>query len=128
MTLYPVNTLADVTASAFALNGNFMICEHTCEAPDYAYLNADKLVWVYCFAYASACSLVPLHSAEQLFVWDNLVVDAGGPPSAADYAFSDTLVAYWSSFAETGDPNEEGLPTCRACSYAGAIKGVWGMS
>jgi para-nitrobenzyl esterase len=102
LALYPAATLADATASALALDGDLIIREQTQEAIDYTYLNADQPVWAYHFTYSSAYSPVPLHTAELPFIYGNLVIDQGGPPTAADYAFSDKLVAYWSNFAKTG--------------------------
>jgi hypothetical protein len=42
-----------------------------------------------------------------------------GPLTAADYAISDTLVAFWSNFAKHGDPNGEGLAVWPGYTHVG---------
>jgi para-nitrobenzyl esterase len=47
------------------------------------------------------------------FVFGTLVASGPGPhepASAADRAFADILMAYWTNFAKTGNPNGAGLP------------------
>lgn len=36
--------------------------------------------------------------------------------TAADHELSRRMVAYWTNFAKTGDPNGEDLPTWKPCT------------
>ncbi|HEY2124194.1 MAG TPA: carboxylesterase/lipase family protein [Chthoniobacterales bacterium] len=48
------------------------------------------------------------HGAEISYVFGNFT--AAMPPSAEDRAVSDQVSSYWVNFANTGDPNGQGLP------------------
>ncbi len=52
--------------------------------------------------------LLAYHGAEIPYVFDS--ADEWLPGDATDRALSDRMLAYWVRFAQTGDPNGEGLP------------------
>jgi para-nitrobenzyl esterase len=49
------------------------------------------------------------HGAEMQYVFGNFD-PRQGPPSAADIALSEKMMAYWVNFAKYGNPNGSGLP------------------
>jgi para-nitrobenzyl esterase len=53
------------------------------------------------------------HASEIPFVFDNLdkAISIGGQPTLEAQALADRMSATWATFARTGDPNHEGLPT-----------------
>ena len=57
------------------------------------------------------------HSAELWYVFGSLDY-CWRPLEAHDLALSQEMVAYWSNFFKTGDPNGEGLPLWRPCTEA----------
>lgn len=57
------------------------------------------------------------HSAELWYVFGSLDY-CWRPLEAHDFALSQEMVAYWSNFFKTGDPNGEGLPLWRPCTDA----------
>jgi len=54
-------------------------------------------------AFGAATGLDVYHGSELPFVFGNLTVRSGR--SAADRAFSEQMIGYWTRFARTGDPN-----------------------
>lgn len=63
----------------------------------------------YRFAHTPAGHEGAAHGAEMAYVFDHLgLYDA--PWTENDRALAQTMVAYWTNFAKTGDPNGEGLP------------------
>ena len=50
------------------------------------------------------------HSDELEYVFGKLDVRPGSTWRPEDRKLSEQMVAYWTNFARTGDPNEEGLP------------------
>lgn len=52
--------------------------------------------------------LLAYHGAEIPYVFDT--ADAWLPADEVDRTLTDTMVAYWTQFAKTGDPNGAGLP------------------
>ena len=77
----------------------------------------DKPVYFYQFdrtppypAGSRYAGLGATHGMEMPYVFGHL--DPGAAPwTAADQKLSATLIAYWTNFAKTGDPNGPGLPT-----------------
>ena len=57
------------------------------------------------------------HSAELWYVFGSLDY-CWRPLEEHDFALSQEMVAYWSNFFKTGDPNGEGLPPWRPCTDA----------
>ncbi len=57
------------------------------------------------------------HSAELWYVFGSLDY-CWRPLEAHDFELSQEMVAYWSNFFKTGDPNGEGLPLWRPCTEA----------
>jgi para-nitrobenzyl esterase len=55
------------------------------------------------------------HGAEMAYVFGNFDTRQG-PPSAADVALSEKMMAYWVNFAKYGNPNGAGLPNWPAFS------------
>ena len=52
--------------------------------------------------------LLAYHGAEIPYVFDT--ADHWLPADGVDWALTDTMLAYWTQFAKTGDPNGAGLP------------------
>jgi len=52
--------------------------------------------------------LLAYHGAEIPYVFDT--ADYWLPANQIDWALTETMVAYWTQFAKTGDPNAAGLP------------------
>jgi len=51
------------------------------------------------------------HGSEVAFVFGTLDTQANPPRyTEADHQLSETMQKYWTNFAKTGDPNDEGLP------------------
>ena len=59
----------------------------------------DELLGMHVLAY---------HGAEIPYVFDT--ADDWLPADGVDWTLTDTMVAYWTQFAKTGDPNGAGLP------------------
>ena len=57
------------------------------------------------------------HSAELWYVFGTLG-RCWRPMTPGDYELSRRMVAYWTNFARTGNPNGEGVPQWNACSKA----------
>jgi len=71
---------------------------------------ATDRVFVYRFTRVrpGGAKLLAYHGAEIPYVF--ATADAWLPGDETDRALSDLMLAYWIRFAETGDPNGEGLP------------------
>jgi para-nitrobenzyl esterase len=50
------------------------------------------------------------HASELPYVFEHLGQQATMPWRSEDHAISETMAAYWTNFAKTGDPNGPGLP------------------
>ena len=62
------------------------------------------------------------HGWELAFLWDLSAADFGYPPLTAEQqALSRQMVAYWTSFARTGDPNGPGSPRWAALSPGAGV-------
>ena len=127
LSLYPDNTPTLLNASSDALIGNLYIREQTWEAADTHHQTANMPVWVYYYNYTSAYEPIPSHLAEEAFVFGNLLPDPpiqsfmpGGPQ---DRAFSNEVMAYWTSFAKSGNPNANtlGLPKWPVYASSGDV-------
>jgi para-nitrobenzyl esterase len=72
-------------------------------------------VWVYYYTYISTYMSIASHTAEEPFVFGNLlnnpVTNSTEPPTDQDRAFSKQVMAYWTNFAKQSDPNKVGLRT-----------------
>ncbi|KAK0262734.1 hypothetical protein LTR35_017662 [Friedmanniomyces endolithicus] len=116
LSLYPGDNDAQANQSALALLGDLVIREQTFEALYRQYSANGQDVYAYYYTYNSSYSPVPIHTAEICFVWGNLgfnpLLGNTSPPTSTDVAFSKTLMAYWTGFAKTGNPNNvvTGLP------------------
>lgn len=73
---------------------------------------AGNPVWEYEFDRAIPPRPRVGHSSELPYVFGNLYATGsqGGSFQSADRMLSETLQAYWTNFAKTGDPNGPGLP------------------
>lgn len=72
-----------------------------------------RTTYVYQFDVPIAGEPFTKHTAEIPFVFGNLLPKGspmGGPYTDADRKVSDTIQAYWTNFAKTGNPNGPGLP------------------
>lgn len=110
--LYPGITESQANRSANTLDGDLIIREQTFEALDSQARRSNHMVYGYYFTYTSPYSPVAAHTAEVNFVFGNLVPSpifgTTPAPSAADFAFSNALMTYWTNFAKTGNPNNKG--------------------
>ncbi len=73
---------------------------------------ATSPVWQYQFDRAIPGKPSVIHSSELPYVFGNLFPHGSqaGRYGAIDRQLSDTMQAYWTNFAKTGDPNGAGLP------------------
>jgi para-nitrobenzyl esterase len=82
--------------------------------PSLAIADAQRLltdrVFVYRFSRIrpKGEKLLAYHGAEIPYVFDT--ADHWLPADGVDWALTDTMLAYWTQFAKTGDPNGAGLP------------------
>ncbi len=82
--------------------------------PSLAIADAQRLltdrVFVYRFSRIrpKGEKLLAYHGAEIPYVFDT--ADHWLPADRVDWALTDTMLAYWTQFAKTGDPNGAGLP------------------
>jgi para-nitrobenzyl esterase len=83
----------------------------------------SKPVYLYRFTkVSSAAVLQPLgafHGIEITYVFGNADQVAQVAPSETDIALSEAMMAYWTNFAATGDPNGEGVPQWAAFTSDG---------
>ena len=76
--------------------------------------NAEKGLptWLYFFSRTPAApgqTLGAFHASELPFVFDSHSPILGADED--DFTLTEQMIAYWSNFAKTGDPNQTGLPT-----------------
>ncbi len=115
--LYPANTDAQATPSAYQLTGDITIAEQTWSALNLSRHAGAANAYAYNFTYTSPYSPIAPHTAEIPFVFGTVSstqpsYNPKGPAaSTADQQFSDLLQSYWTNFAKTGNPNGAGLPT-----------------
>jgi para-nitrobenzyl esterase len=70
---------------------------------------ARRNTFYYRFAHTPAGQQGATHGAEMAYVFDHLdLYDA--PWTQSDRRLAQTMIAYWTNFARTGDPNGAGLP------------------
>lgn len=65
--------------------------------------------YLYRFSHAPPDQAGASHGAEMAYVFDHLDL-SGAPWTDTDRALAETMAAYWTNFAKTGDPNGRGLP------------------
>jgi para-nitrobenzyl esterase len=115
LALYPDNSLTVLNASSDALIGDLLIREQTREAADSQRSTSNAPVWVYYYTYISTYTPIASHTAEEPFVFGNLlnkpVINSIEPPTDQDRASSKQVMAYWTNFAKQSDPNKVGLRT-----------------
>ncbi|MCX4919035.1 carboxylesterase/lipase family protein [Streptomyces sp. NBC_00687] len=111
---YPSGTVSQTDASAKQLAGDMMITEQTWEMLGLHARTSGEPVYGYKFTYTSPYTPRAGHTADLPFVFGNLdprsSLSGSTEASDADRAFSDEVMAYWTAFARTGDPNTSGLP------------------
>jgi para-nitrobenzyl esterase len=109
VSLYPDNISAFLNASSGALVGDLYIRQQTWEAALTHRRTTNMPVFAYYYTYASMYEPIPTHTAEIPFVFDNLLnnplIGSVLPPDPQDQTFSRYVMAYWVSFAKTGNPN-----------------------
>ncbi len=99
----------DVTAKLDLLTGSLDF-----HCPSLAIAEAQRRltdhVYVYRFSRVrpEGEKLLAYHGAEIPYVFDT--ADYWLPADGIDWALTDTMLAYWTQFAKTGNPNGEGLP------------------
>lgn len=114
--IYPhaqgVDALLDATGDTiFGWSG-----ERIARSQDALGLPAYFYVFDHCYPSASARDLCAFHASEVPFTFGNLSAEAMPdrwpvPDGDADRAVSDAMLDYWTSFAATGRPTAQGLPT-----------------
>lgn len=113
LTLYPATTDVEATASANALIGDMAISQQNW-AWTQLQARAGSRVYAYEFRHSSAYAPLPIHGAEIDFVFGTLtpqrMTKPGTVPGPHDREVADQMMAYWTNFARTGDPNGPGLP------------------
>ncbi len=74
---------------------------------------AGNPTWMYEFDRAIPPKPTVVHSSELPYVFGNLFPTGSqaGQYTDVDRTLSDTMVAFWTNFARTGDPNGAGLPS-----------------
>lgn len=109
LSLYPDNIPAFLNASCGALVGDLYIRQQTWEAAHTHQRTTNQSVFAFYYTYASMYEPIPTHTAEIPFVFGNLVnnpaIRSALPPDPQDRTFSKYIMAYWVSFAKTGNPN-----------------------
>ena len=99
----------DVTAKLDLLTGSLDF-----HCPSLAIAEAQRRITDHVYVYRftrvrpKGEKLLAYHGAEIPYVFDT--ADHWLPTDEVDWALTDTMLAYWSQFAKTGDPNREGLP------------------
>lgn len=115
--LYPAANAVQATASANQLIGDLVITEQTRTMLRLQKRAGVPNIYGYRFSYTSAYSPIAAHVADVPFVFGNLFpqyfAPQAPPANAADRAFSNQLMGYWTNFAKQGDPNGTGLPAWR---------------
>ena len=127
LTLYPAHDASEATESAQALIGDLTISQQTWQWLELQ-RQSDVPVYAYTFTYTSPYVPIASHLVEVPFVFGTLtpqvLVGGAGPPTDADRALSDTMIAYWVNFASTGDPNGANLPHWPAFEREGLIQNL----
>jgi para-nitrobenzyl esterase len=122
--LYPADSDAEAASSAQELVGDLLI-----SAQIWDWLEVQRQtglpVYGYTFTYTSPYVPVASHVVEIAFVFGTLtpqfIVNGAMPPSGADRAVADAMMAYWVNFATHGDPHGEGLPLWPAFGGDGIV-------
>jgi len=114
--LYDISTEETWDTGATAMLGDDIFGVHMRYL---AKANARKAepTWLYFFSRTPASpkqTLGAFHASELAFVFDSHNTFLGA--NEADFALTDTMGTYWTNFAETGDPNGDGVPTWPAYS------------
>ena len=124
LALYPGDNETSANRSALALLGDLVIRQQTFEAVDSLFNFNAEAVWAYYFTYTSAYLPAPAHTAEVGFVFGNLgpnpILGSTPPPNSTDFAFSQQIMAYWTNFAKSANPNGPGLPAWPPYSGSGS--------
>jgi para-nitrobenzyl esterase len=114
--LYPANTDAEAETSAVTLAGDTLISEQTWEALRLHERSAKSPVYGYHFRFSSPYTPLAAHTIEIDYVFGTLGphwlgrAEGDPPPGPRDRELSDQMMAYWTNFARSGDPNGPGLP------------------
>lgn len=111
---YPARTDLEVNGAIEQLFGDVFSKEQTWELMQLHSDTSGAPVFGYLFDMHSQYTPSPAHTAEIDYVFGTLqphwLAPTGGAPGAADQALSGLMMAYWSNFVRSGDPNGPGLP------------------
>jgi para-nitrobenzyl esterase len=109
---YPGNTEAQASASALSLIGDLAIGEQTWEIVDIQSRFLPGNVYFYHLTYTSPYMPTAVHGSGVPFIFGNLIPTFanadGAPADDNDRLFSDSVMTYWTNFANFGDPNGVG--------------------
>lgn len=117
LSLFPDNTPALLNSSSDALVGSLYIREQTWEAANTHCQTTGEPVFAYYYNYTSAYEPIASHTAEEPFVFGNLlnnpILGSFQPAGPQDKLFSKQVMGYWTNFAKSGNPNgyRSGLTT-----------------
>jgi para-nitrobenzyl esterase len=115
LTFWPANNNAQANISAVDLVGDLTIRGQVYEGATLQVKTGNSPVHVYYFTYTSPFSPVAIHTAELPYVFGSLYPasyfqGSKSGPDAADKAFSRKIQRYWINFANSSNPNGDGLP------------------
>ena len=124
LALYPAGNDAEATKSAEELAGDLLISAQTWDWLE-VQAKAGQPAYGYTFTYTSPYVPIASHVVEIAFVFGTLtpqfIVNGAMPPSPADRALAETMMAYWFNFAAHGNPNGDGLPFWPAYGSDGSV-------
>jgi para-nitrobenzyl esterase len=124
LALYAAGSDAEAATSAEELTGDLLISAQTWDWLEIQ-AKAGQPTYGYTFTYTSPYVPIASHVVEIAFVFGTLtpqfIVNGAMPPSDADRALAETMMAYWVNFATQGDPNGAGLPVWPAYGCDGHV-------
>jgi para-nitrobenzyl esterase len=125
LALYPADTDAQAKDSAQELVGDMLISAQTWEWLELQQRTGAP-VYGYTFTYTSPYVPIASHLVDVAFVFGTLtpqfIVNGAMPPSDADRALAETMMAYWVNFAKHADPNGPTLPRWPPFGADGAVQ------
>lgn len=121
---YPASTDAEAQQSQVLLSGDLIISSQTWQMTNFQ-KRAAAPVYSYYFNQVSPYTPLPVHVAEVPYVFQNLLPNGNGAPTANDTALADAMSTYWTNLARAGNPNSAALPNWP--QYGGPGSSVMGL-